>query len=477
MQNSVLKYITIIVLIMIVPLIICACKNRENVDYLKDRYNYNESVQDSILGQQLQVPYACYQELNADVSGVKSIIIDDVDIQVPDGDRMDIVYCETADYEGGFIQNLLEGFCNSNTPIYQYPEDEDIITSKLLEETIALHERWLKGARDAGNAEGIAEMEKDIKRLKSLRSTTIEEYPVAKSFTEEQTYIVANENSEYITQTNRILPNQYLYISIKRMPVFLKKEYTGDEENVAFESEVEDFSGVGRESNICSISVEDAADKAGAIMEQCGLKDMILTDIGDIMWFYSVATGYLTGESLPGQYDGYVFRYVRSVNGKALYSPSLYSLDNIAGNIDEGIYGNMNASYDQISVFIDDVGVVKLEGTYRLSETDRDKNVDLLTFDEAVEALSKGIGDYYMKYPTSYSKICFNDVRLTYYAVSDGKGDFKIIPVWVFAEASENVNGDKTEISENSPVQLVIVNAVDGSIVDIPQELGMFLTE
>ena len=476
MKSSLLKKLATGSVFVILAMVLCAC-DKEAVDYVEDKGNYNAAIQDSILGQQLQIPYACYQELNVDVSGVKSIIIDDVDIQVPDGDRMDIVYCETADYEGGFIQNLLEGFCDSNTPIYQYPEEEGIITSKLLEETIALHERWLKGAKDAGNAEGIAEMEEDIKWLKSLRSTAIDEYPVAESFTEAQTYILANGKSDYITQTNRILPNQYLYISIKRMPVFLKKEYTGNEENVAFEFEEADFSGVGRESNMCSISVEDAVDKAGTIMGQCGLKDMVLTDTGDIMWFYSVATGYLTGESLPGQYDGYVFRYVRSVNGEALYSPSLYSLDNIAGNIDEEIYGNMNASYDQMLLYIDDIGVVKMEGTYRLSETGRDKNVSLLTFEEAVDALNEGIADYYKKYPTSYSKICFNDVRLTYYAVSDGKGDFKIIPVWVFSEDLEYENEGKTEIDENTPVQLVIVNAVDGTIVDIPQELGMFLTE
>ena len=474
MKSRWLKRLVIGSIFMILVMVLCAC-DKEDVDYVDDKGNYNAAIQDSILGQQLQVPYACYQELNADVSGVKSIIIDDIDIRIPSGDRMDIVYCETADYENGFIERFLKGFSNDGAAVRYKPPNVNTVED--LNKTIEIHETWLEGAKAAGNSEGIAEMEKDIKFLNTLFEKTVDEYPIAKSIEEGEPYIVENGNSRYSTQTSHLGESEYLYVCLMRRPIHLKREYTGDEEHVGYGSEEADFSGIGRDSNMCKLTVEEASNKADAIMAKCGLNDMTLIDTGDIMWFYSIATGYLTGEELPPLYDGYVFQYVRSVNGEALYSPSLYSMDNGVGNIDGDIYGDIDAAFDQILLYIDDIGVVRMEGTYRLSETGRDKNVSLLTFEEAIAALNEGIADYYKKYPTSYSKICFNDVRLTYYAVSDGKGDFKIIPVWVFSEDLEYENEGKTEIDENTPVQLVIVNAVDGTIVDIPQELGMFFNE
>lgn len=170
MKSRWLKRLVIGSIFMILVMVLCAC-DKEDVDYVEDKGNYNAAIQDSILGQQLQIPYACYQELNVDVSGVKSIIIDDVDIQVPDGDRMDVVYCKTADYENGFIERFLKGFSNDGAAVRYKPPNAHTVED--LNKTIEIHEIWLEGAKAAGNSEGIAEMEKDIKFLNTLFEKTV----------------------------------------------------------------------------------------------------------------------------------------------------------------------------------------------------------------------------------------------------------------------------------------------------------------
>lgn len=96
--------------------------------------------------------------------------------------------------------------------------------------------------------------------------------------------------------------------------------------------------------------------------------------------------------------------------------------------------------------------------------------VHLLSWTEVIDALQAGLPEYYMAYPTNDKSITFDHVELTYAILKDGEdtGKFMYTPVWVFTEW-DRYSYDEDSI-EVAPVQIIMVNAVNGSIVDIKEE-------
>ena len=79
------------------------------------------------------------------------------------------------------------------------------------------------------------------------------------------------------------------------------------------------------------------------------------------------------------------------------------------------------------------------------------------------------VNSFYSENKTSYSEITFNDVRLTYYKVKDGDG-FKYVPVWAFTECSLEPDGSNSDLLP--PTQLIMIDAVDGSLIDLKSALS-----
>lgn len=85
-----------------------------------------------------------------------------------------------------------------------------------------------------------------------------------------------------------------------------------------------------------------------------------------------------------------------------------------------------------------------------------------------LDSLNIHLSEYYDKYPTNDKSIVFNDVQLTYYLVIDEneENSYKFIPVWVFAEYEDDL-----ELIESTNIrQLLIINAVDGNIIDLVEQ-------
>ena len=94
--------------------------------------------------------------------------------------------------------------------------------------------------------------------------------------------------------------------------------------------------------------------------------------------------------------------------------------------------------------------------------------MSIISWDEAVESLKKCMTEHFADY-TGYNKVEFNDVRLTYFRIKTGDGEYEAIPVYVFAQLDRERGND-----DSYPIQLVMIDARDGSEVGIAQDKSRF---
>ena len=69
-----------------------------------------------------------------------------------------------------------------------------------------------------------------------------------------------------------------------------------------------------------------------------------------------------------------------------------------------------------------------------------------------------------------YNSVEFNDVRLTYFRIKTGDGEYEAIPVYSFAQLD-------SDHSDTYPIQLVLIDARDGSEVSMVQDEARFLNK
>ena len=83
-----------------------------------------------------------------------------------------------------------------------------------------------------------------------------------------------------------------------------------------------------------------------------------------------------------------------------------------------------------------------------------------------VNKADDSIAEYYEKYPADYSEVRFNNVKFMYVpCIQDGE-NLVYIPAWVLTQSENNDISEEHGTYDNI-VQLVYINAVDGSCVDI----------
>ena len=210
---------------------------------------------------------------------------------------------------------------------------------------------------------------------------------------------------------------------------------------------------------------EQAGRRAQEYMDSWGFKDVTQTAVSDMFRSYEDDNFRV----IQYEKDGYMVRFDASVNGTALYQPVSTGIDTITGqsqnpeaDIDRENYYSSEVSHYQLS-FNED-GLMDLYGYWPMRSDDELHPVDhLITWDEAVESLKKAVPQHFAGY-TGYSEVKFNDVRLTYFRTKTGDKQYEVIPVYVFAQLESWAE------ESNAPTQLIIIDARDGSEVDIMQD-------
>lgn len=169
--------------------------------------------------------------------------------------------------------------------------------------------------------------------------------------------------------------------------------------------------------------------------------------------------------------DGAMVICQLAIDGQPIYQPNIFLLDT---NIQkDNPYFEMPL---QFRMMIDSYGLESMSVQYDIEPSGAPVREDnLLTWEAVMDIANEKIPEYYEENKTSYDKICFDDVRLTYFRQwTDETGqNFKVIPVYVFAEQLEREGGKE----HNMPTQLIMINAIDGSLVNPAQDSSAWESE
>ena len=165
-----------------------------------------------------------------------------------------------------------------------------------------------------------------------------------------------------------------------------------------------------------------------------------------------------------------------SVNGQPLYQPDAFGIDTISNQKNTEDSGSFSAEkyyYTEQSTYSIAFTGEKLTGftcTWPMkSAGDIQDAGTLITWDSAVTSL-KGVMESHFADYTGYNSVEFNDVRLTYFRIKTGDGEYEAIPVYSFAQLD-------SDHSDTYPIQLVLIDARDGSEVSMVQDEARFLNK
>lgn len=397
----------------------------------------------SLLAQQLGIPGSVQMDLPADGTNLKKITLDDKDVIVPDRDRM-----YTKSYRMGILtdetrEEIVKSFLDESDGIYNYPEelfnekDKDRESVEQFFEDNSGEKPDYSGEYFIGKIDG----EPYVVRFMDTSWSIDEAVAVSRVCKDEVTDEMAAKQISSITY--------YDY-----NPDVLKEESTEQEDGTDEES-----------ANSCGMNKEETGKKAADDMAAWGFNDVVQTSITDMYKAYE-------GDHfnvLEYDKDGYTVRFDASVNDVTLYQPMTLSIDTIVnpdgeegGLMDTSRYYSSERSYYTLS-FNED-GLMDFYGYWPMRSDDDLHPVDhLITWDEAVDGLKKAIPDHFAGYK-GYSEVKFNDVRLAYFRTKTGDKEYEIIPVYVFAQMESWAEED------NAPDQLLMIDARDGSEVDVRQD-------
>ena len=126
--------------------------------------------------------------------------------------------------------------------------------------------------------------------------------------------------------------------------------------------------------------------------------------------------------------------------------------------------GSVSIPAETCTVYVDSNGIISASWVSYLETTGKTESNELLSFKELLEKANKNIAEYYTTYPTRYKKVEFNSMKLGYYLEkTDEEGTFKYVPAWILTQYEDMT--DST--NETYPTQMVVLDATDGTVIDL----------
>lgn len=445
----------------------CGKKNVDyNVDGTTDENGEgNKSDKGGISGK-LGIPDSINETFDAGTSGLGSITVNCAEPVIPEVDKMVVAKYTPMSMTNEDKKKIAETLFEKDKGIYLY--DYDHPTKEDIQMQIDWHKSQIELAKANGETDYLSYLEEEITNLENQFAEAPETYPDAGDYSGEtfrgtvdgvkyglsmysnsNDYSVGMGSSVYFSADNALNLRPYEGAENGYLDTYVDPYSTTDETDVV---------------NGSSMTQEEAKDIAERFLDSIGVTNVIEAKSNDLFWVYYNQNG----EELAREADGYYFEYYRSIEGIPAYPGNLWSIDNL-----NQINGWINFPKESYRLAVYDGRVVEASWDQVFGESESMEDVELLPYDKIIESANTEISKYYEKYPPKYKNIEFNDVRLTYFLVSDGDGKCKYIPVWIFAQYLEYMDMDNS----NDPVQLVVINAVDGSVIDIVEEakkLGCF---
>lgn len=454
--------ITALVIVLAVQFIFTGC-GKKTVDYnvndSSDKTNVSDNGNTSGGGNirnRLSVPASINKDLDTGNSGLDSIAINCEEVLVPETDNMVICYMKAENGTNEDKKRIAEAVFEKDKGIYLY--DYETKTKEDIQKEIDNYNSILNDSNTAGDDEYIANIKINILELEKMLITAPDSYEAAGNYSTNAFRGTVND----IPYVLNVEWNEEEAPSAKGYRVYYSAFSTLDVRPC--EGAVEGYIGAistdyETEENVNkgTMTEEEAGEIAIQFLNKVGISDVELTQSDDLLWWY-YNSSY---EEIASEYDGYYLQLTKTINGVPVYSEEMLE-DNYLKTNDIWL----KFPKEKYVVIVYDGRIIEADWEQVFGTEEKKEPAELLSFDKIIESANKEIAKYFEKYPTQYSNVKFNEVKLTYQIVSDGNNGYKYIPVWAFSQKEENAYSD----NPNATKHLVMINAIDGTAIDLIEE-------
>lgn len=454
------------VLVGVMAMQLCGCGDKK-VDYSIDGDSQMSEAGDeaggsekSALAKKLGVPDSCDLTFDVGKSGLSTITCKDADIKLPDSDRIKKAEFGIASLDAAQIQKIVEGLFDKSQGI-QVRKD-GVMTKSELQDMIDQNTRFKEDAAGNGDDSSGAWYDTQIETYKKQLAEAPDTLPELENYDDPYCeYVGMNGDHKYslsFSQTRDSNADAGVFISFNPSTdeenLELEK-VDGAEYTYLTESSYGDSIDQDNIQNNCQINEEAAKDSARNFLSSISVEGMECTKIVPLVRVWSNNNG----DQLKTEVNGYSVSFSRVISGGSFVMSGLYNVDNLQNS-----NGYMYDSLDYATVYVDDDGVISMYfNIYTAPQSVKEEDVEILGWNDMLEKAQTSIAEYYEKYKTRYSKVEFNDVTLGYMPVMEDDGKMYYIPVWAFKQSEEL----RDQSSDAEVSQAVLINAMDGSYIDI----------
>lgn len=415
---------------------------------IQDKYDIPKSYDDSIV---------------VGDSGLSEITLKVDEISVPDTSIMYTEKLTKNDTAGEALKKIAESIFDKSKGIYAY--DENNQTKADIEEQIASYEQLKK---DLGtDAERIKKINDTLTELQDELEKAPEDYPAAGDYSATK-YLGTCGQYEFVLRTPDDTISSYDLSLKEDAMVYRPADGTEDGTEmidhggyVSLNDSIKYGSEGAEEAlndkNQCKYSEEEALEIAEEFLKKIDCNDMTLGESSALAWTYDDALSTLIERDI----DGYYFTFNRMIKDQSL-GEGLQAL-----NVDNMVQqeAGVDIPTDYCKIAVDDNGVIGAVWTNNLSVEGEAEETELLSFKELMKRADSSVSEYYAKYNTQYKSIEFNRMQLTYCLKPGAQdGEFEYVPAWIISQVEVY---EFDEVTYEDPQQMVVLDATDGSYIDI----------
>ena len=377
---------------------------------IQDKYDIPKSYDDSIA---------------VGDSGLSEITLKVDEISVPDTSIMYTEKLTKNDTAGEALKKIAEAIFDKSKGIYAY--DENNQTKADIEEQIASYEQLKKEL--GTDAERIKEINDTLTELQDELEKAPEDYPAAGDYSATK-YLGTCGQYEFVLRTPDDMILSY-DLSLKE-DAMVYRPADGTEDG----TEMIDHGGYVSLNDSIKYGSE-GAEEALNDKNQCKYSEEEALEIADYFTFIRMIKDQSLGEGLQ------------------------------ALNVDNMVQqeAGVDIPTDYCKIAVDDNGVIGAVWTNNLSVVGEAEETELLSFKELMKRADSSVSEYYAKYNTQYKSIEFNRMQLTY-CLNPGAqdGEFEYVPAWIISQVEVY---EFDEVTYEDPQQMVVLDATDGSYIDI----------
>ena len=214
------------------------------------------------------------------------------------------------------------------------------------------------------------------------------------------------------------------------------------------------------ETNECALTVEEADQLVKAALENMGFSNPVKSEIHALCWAGDMKDSE-DGDSGFQTYrtDGYSMQYVLGMDELSLTG---FGAEAQYSEYDKSSLLYSMAAYAE--VFVTDRGVITMHVHNPIEVTSMTEDVKLLPLEKIQKIICDELENDPEQFPfAGQATVFFHSMELIYFRVRDDsrEGYYSYIPAWRLCEKKQS-----GETYEN----VVVVNAIDGSIIDLAEE-------